>query len=250
MNRIHAALAAGVLLVGACPATIALGQAPTAQASAQPLTIYLAKGRSSLRALWAAEELGVKYRVETLRNLTTTPAVAPMIKVGSGAAIAEPGAAVEYLVAIYGQGKLAPAKGSPSRPDHLIFTHFAQATGMSRVYRDETRMEAGNSATYLANTRPGGGRQANDTEVNLGAIDDYLTEHPYFSGPEFGWADIMMVGFYENAFFPGLEPRQYQRFIDWYGRVTSRPAYKRALAKAGPDAKPPRPAPVAAQAPR
>jgi glutathione S-transferase len=250
MNRLRAALAAGILLVGACPATMAFGQASSAQASAQPLTIYLAKGRSSLRAMWTAEELGVRYRVETLRNLTTTPAVAPMIKVGAGAAIAEPGAAVEYLVAAYGQGRLAPPKDSPSRRDHLVFTHFAQATGMSRVYRDETRMEAGNSQTYLPNARPGGGRQANDTEVNLGAIDDYLMEHPYFSGPEFGWADIMMVGFYENAFFPGLEPKQYQRFIDWYGRVTSRPAYKRALMKAGPDAKPLRAAPVAAQGPR
>jgi len=233
---------AATALFGGAAFTVGRASAQTAPrnaSAAKPLTIYLAKGRSSLRPIWLAEELGLTYRTEALNDLKTTPAVAPLIKYGN-ATLTEPAASLAYILSQAAPGKLQPPAGSVAWPDYLVWTHFAQATGMSRVYRDVTRMESRSSATYLPNARPGGGAGLNDTETNLMAIEDYLADRTFFSGAEFGSADILMIGFYENAFFPGLEPRQYARFIDWYGRVTARPAYKRALAKAGPDAAPPR----------
>ncbi len=99
------------------------------------ITLYFAPRTRSVRVRWLLEELGLPY---DLRRVTfnvpkkafdqdTPLGKLPVIEDGD-VTICESGAIVEYILERYGNGRLAPAVGSPRRGEFLQWVHFAEAT--------------------------------------------------------------------------------------------------------------------------
>jgi glutathione S-transferase len=102
------------------------------------IIVHHAPKARSVRVVWLLEELGVPYQVkpvalsgESLRSdehLKVHPlGKVPAIQDGDVTMI-ESGAIVEYLIERYGNGRLAPAPGTPARAQYLQWLHFGEAT--------------------------------------------------------------------------------------------------------------------------
>jgi glutathione S-transferase len=143
------------------------------------------------------EELGLPY--ELVRVQFQPPAQnffaqqTPMRKrptIEDGAVVmAESGAIVEYILERYGNGRLAPAVGSPDRPAFLQWLHFAESTAFPPlgilVWLTLYRGDAAEHTTLIADAR----RRA---AQGLVFLEQALGNRAYLLGDEFSAADIMM----------------------------------------------------------
>src|SRR5712692_5843142 len=95
----------------------------------------------SQRLLWLLEGLGLEYEIkryerdpQTMLAPASLRAVHPLGKspvIADGELLlAESGAIVEYLVGRYGNGRLAPAAGTPARVRYLYWMHYAEGSAM------------------------------------------------------------------------------------------------------------------------
>ena len=111
------------------------------------LTVHHLGKSQSERIVWLCEELGIPYELKhTVRDSQTMLAPAPykaMHPIGSAPVItdgdlvlAESGAIVEYILAKYGNGRLALPPSHPDFASYLYWFHFANGTlqaGMGRL---------------------------------------------------------------------------------------------------------------------
>jgi glutathione S-transferase len=90
------------------------------------LTVHHLNNSRSQRVLWLLEELGVPYDIKRYERDPKTMLAPPELRAihplgkspvitDDGLTIAESGAIIEYLVERYGQGRFAPAAGTPER---------------------------------------------------------------------------------------------------------------------------------------
>src|ERR1700712_6006461 len=105
------------------------------------LTIHHLGLSQSERIVWLCEELGLHYnlvrhdRDPVMRNAPPSYRVlhpagtAPIIRDGD-VVLAESGAIVEYLLARYGEGRLALASDDPGFAGYLYWLHFAHGSLM------------------------------------------------------------------------------------------------------------------------
>ena len=106
-----------------------------------------------------------------------------------GVVMCESGAIVEYLLEKYGNGRLAPAIGTPERAAYLQWLHYAEATAFPplgivvwlTLYRDD----AAEHPNVVADARARAG-------MALDVIEARLAETDYIAGSEFSAADIML----------------------------------------------------------
>jgi glutathione S-transferase len=221
------------------------------------LTIHHIEGRRSERVAWLCEELGLPYELKYIAGDVMGSLVAleqahvmrmaPILEDGA-VKIVESGAILEYILARYGDGQLRPAEDSPDFPAYLQWLHFAEGTGMFRGMMERLIWElAGDTPpAHLAFIYIGG------SERVLRAANATLSKTPYFAGPDFTAADIMMhfpmrmaglatQGIIEvtplfNDDRRGLEPFPAIRaFLD---RMAARPAFQRAMAATMPNGPP------------
>jgi len=100
------------------------------------LTVHHLQRGQSERVVWLCEELGIQYELklhqrnkktylapEELAKLHPTSA-APVIE-DNGKILAESGAIFEYILNIYGDGKLVVRPNEPNYMDYLYWLHFA-----------------------------------------------------------------------------------------------------------------------------
>jgi glutathione S-transferase len=217
------------------------------------LAVHHLNNSRSQRVLWLLEELGVPYdiiRYERDPKTMLAPAalkqVHPLGKspvvADDGNIIAETGAIIEYIIEHYGEGRLAPRKGTPEHLRYTYWMHYAEGSAMpplllklifSRIakqpapffIRPVLRQIAKRVQTTFIDPQ---------LALHIGYWEDALQKHAWFAGDEFTAADIQMsfpveaaavrVGFHGNC--PKL-----QGFLE---RIHSRPAYKRALDRGGP----------------
>ncbi len=161
------------------------------------MKIYFAPNTRAVRIVWLFEELGLPYELE--RFALGDPrmrdpaylAVHPMGRVPTlddgDVRIFESGAIVEYVLAKYGEGRLAPDKDDPAFPTYLQWLHYAEGMLMPQVnvivvetilLPPERRNQANvDRATKLL------GRM-------LGAVEEGLKGRTYLAGA-FSGADIM-----------------------------------------------------------
>jgi len=101
---------------------------------------HLANSRSQ-RILWLLEELGLEYEVKRYERDPETSLAPPELKkvhplgkspviTDGDLVVAESGAIIEYLVDKYGNGKLAPARGTPERLQYTYWLHYAEGSAM------------------------------------------------------------------------------------------------------------------------
>ena len=212
------------------------------------ITVHHLENSRSQRVLWLLEELGLDYTVKryerdpaTMQAPRELRAVHPLGKSpvieADGQAVAETGAIVEFLTARAG-GALVPPPGGPERARYTYFLHYAEGSAMPPLLLKLvfSRLAPGSPALLRPLVR------AIAKNVTGRFVDPELRRHaayweaelagrPFFCGPDFSAADIMM-SFPLEAFAArgtGAGPL----VTDWLARIHARPAYRRALERGG-----------------
>lgn len=234
-------LASLILIAAAVGAPhLALAKAKESKITAMPmpeLTIYHLEGRRSERIVWLMEELGLPYKLEYVRG----DLMASMVKVRSlghempmvptvvvdKQILVESGAIIETILNRYAPGKLVPPRESQHYPEHLMWMHYAEGSLAARLFSDYRAWRT---------TPPTSRSRLVDSEAVVQFSENYLAKNPWFGGPEFSAADIMM--FFPLNVATGLnlvDAQKFPKIAEWKARIEARPAYKRMLAAARPD---------------
>ena len=204
------------------------------------ITIYHLETSRSERIVWLMEELGLEYQLEIFSRESTGAAPSPLMEFhGLGKApvirdgdvvLAESGAIVDYLVHRHGGGRLAPRPDAPEYARYLYWLHFAEGSLMSLML-----IALVLSRIPEAGTSPVTARISARVKQMLAFVDSELGGGPWFAGAEFTAADVMMVfPFTTMRHFLDIDMAPYPNILDYLARIESRPAYRKAMAIAGP----------------
>ena len=206
----------------------------------------------SQRVLWLLEELGLPYEVVRYERDARTrlaPAAlraihplgkSPVIQDGD-VTVAETGAIVDYLLDVYGEGRLRPAAGTEDARRFTYWLHYAEGSAMPPLL---LKLVFG----LLPRRAPGLMRplvkQISDKAL-AGFVDPQLRDHvgfweaelarsEWFAGDQFTAADIMMSFPVEAGADRAFDPADRPRLRAFLSRIHARPAYRRALERGGP----------------
>ncbi|HTZ69617.1 MAG TPA: glutathione S-transferase [Acetobacteraceae bacterium] len=215
------------------------------------LTVHHLNNSRSQRVLWLLEELGVPYEIRHYQRDAKTMLAPPELRAvhplgkspvitDASHTIAETGAIVEYIVELYGQGRLTPAPGTPEQLRYRYWLHFAEGSAMPPLVMTLVFGEVPKRAPALV--RPVARMIAKTVqesflrptiEAQLDLMEAELNRSAYFAGPDLTAADVMMSFPVEAAGSRGgLGTRPYLKA--WLQGVQARPAYQQALEKGGP----------------
>jgi len=217
------------------------------------ITVHHLNNSRSQRVLWLLEELGVPYEIKKYqRDAKTMLAPPELLKVhplgkspvitDDDLTVAETGAIVEYLVERYGNGRLAPAIGTPERLRWRYWMHFAEGSAMPPLLlklifdRIPTQpmpffvrpIARAISAKVLERmVTPNLTRQLDFMESELGKTQ-------WFGGNDFSAADIQMSFPLEAAVQRAGLNASRPKLMAFLKRIHARPAYQNALKRGGP----------------
>jgi glutathione S-transferase len=151
----------------------------------------------STRIIWLMEELGEPYELvphtrnpNTFRSPPTLDRIHPLGKapvIEDGALVmAESGAIIEYVIATYGHGKLAPAQSGPAWARYIGWLHFAEGSAMMPLLVHLLGMLTGGLPDGIKDFI------APDIEKTLKYIGGAIPDNGYLMGDAFSGADIQM----------------------------------------------------------
>ena len=197
------------------------------------LKLYHSPQTRSSRMVWLLEEIGEPYEIEYLdvRAEGGLPesyrAVHPLKKVPAlqhdGETITESAAICLYLSDAFPKAGLGPRVGEPGRGAYL--TWLAYYAG---VIEPALMVKAVNATGFSTMSAAWG-----DPETAIKHLADTLQAHPYVLGDHFTAVDVLIGSTFQWAgrLLPSGEA------VDAYkARLSSRPAFQRALAKDAPSA--------------
>jgi glutathione S-transferase len=202
---------------------------------------HLSNSRSE-RVVWLLEELGVAYRLEWFQREATGAAPdamreihalgkAPIIRHGE-TVLAESGAIVDYIVQRHANGRLAVPAQAPNYARYTYWMHFAEGSLMSLML-----IALVLSRIPEAAASPRRKRILDRVAAMLAYVDGELASVAYFAGEEFTAADVMMVfPFTTMRGYLDFDLAPYPNIRAYLARIEARPAYRKAMAIAGPDA--------------
>jgi glutathione S-transferase len=207
------------------------------------ITVHHLRASQSERIVWLCEELGIPYELKTYAREPNgaapatykalhPQATAPIITDGTFA-LAETGAIVDFILARHGGGRLVVGPQASNFPDYLYWLHFGNgffvpaammAIVASRMAGDDKQAAQGFTGRH---------------ELAFRLSEERLGKVPYFAGPDFTAADIMMV-------FPLTTMRastgrgigDSPNLRAYLGRIGERPGYQRAMKLADPEMQP------------
>ncbi|KAI1760096.1 glutathione S-transferase [Hypoxylon sp. FL1150] len=204
------------------------------------LTVHHLGVSQSDRVVWLCEELGIDYDLEKYdRSPIMAPAEykelhplgsAPVIEDGE-VKLAESGACVEYILQIYGNGRLIPKPGHKDYPNYLYWFHFANGTLQTGLVKLMVLSTLG-----LGESNEDVKRHYVRQSQFLEFMDQRLSKVSWLAGDQFTAADIMNVCCLTTmrCFMPyDLGP--YPNILAYLKRVAARDGYKRAVEKGDPD---------------
>lgn len=204
------------------------------------LTIHHLAVSQSERIVWLCEELAIPYRLTRYEREPNGAApaqfkalhpagTAPTITDGK-VALAESGAVIEYILARYGDGRLAVDKAEPEFADYLFWFHFANGSmmpsGLVAVVLHSLSIGAGNDLSRAVIARG---------DLGCAMMESRLAIVPYLAGERFTAADIFMA--FPLTTLLAFAPRDlspYPNVRAYLDRITARPAYRRAMKQADP----------------
>jgi glutathione S-transferase len=204
------------------------------------ITIYHLSTSRSERIVWLMEELGLEYRLEAFQREPSGAAPrpmkelhalgkAPMIRDGD-TLLAESGAIVDYIVQRHASGRLALQPQAPEYARYVYWLHFAEGSLMSLML-----IALVLSRVPEASESPVRVRILDRMKQMLAFVDAELADRPYFAGPDFTAADVMMVfPFTTMRHFLEYDLAPYANIVAYLKRIEARPAYRKAMALAGP----------------
>lgn len=199
------------------------------------LTVHHLGISQSDRIVWLCEELAIPYKLVLYQRDPETrlaPAIyktlhpsgtAPVIT-DDALVLAESGAIIDYIVVRHGSGRLTLPADHPDFASYLYWYHFANGSLMPcmMMLMSEGRI------VQVMRDRATRSLAALDTHFSLG--------HVWLAGETFTVADIMIMFPLTTmrAFVP-LNLSPYPHLRAYLKRVTERPAFQVARAKADPD---------------
>jgi glutathione S-transferase len=191
--------------------------------SVTELVLYRAPATRSISALWLLEELGVRYRMETVRMqsadyLPLNPrGWVPMIIDGE-TKVTETPAICLYLADRYGSGDLAPRLEDPARGPYMSWTVWATA-----VLEPASTLVGHEFETPRGNWGFGFGRLERELEV----LEAALEGSGYLAGGRFTAADVMVGAVVSMRLVTGELPKR-PPLVAYAERMSARPAFQRA----------------------
>ena len=209
------------------------------------LTIHHLGKSQSERIIWLCEELGVAYALKLYARDPVTILSPPELKalhplgaapvITDGALVLpESGAIVDYIIAKYGDGRLALGPTHPDFAQYLYWFHFANANLQPNMGRNMMLRRlnlAPGDATLLAMK----GRL--DRVFDL--VEARLGSAVYLAGDEFTAADIMAVfSLTTMRYFMPRDLAPYPHILAYLRRIGERAANQRAMHKGDPDMAP------------
>ena len=217
------------------------------------LTVHHLNNSRSQRVLWLLEELGVPYEVKRYQRDRKTMLAPPELKAvhplgkspvitDGSATLAESGAIVEYLIDRYGEGRLAPARGTPEQLRYTYWLHYAEGSAMPPLLLKLVFDRIGSAPvpffvkpivrTIVDKAMKGFINP--QLKTHLDYMEAELGKSEWFAGTGFTAADIQMSFPIEAAASrAGLDATR-PRLWAWLQRIHARPAYQRALEVGGP----------------
>jgi glutathione S-transferase len=216
------------------------------------ITVHHLNNSRSQRILWMLEELGLPYTVKryerdpaTMQAPAALKAVHPLGKspviTDGDRTLAESGAILEYLADTYGNGRFAPAPGTPERLRYTYFMHFAEGSMMSPLLLKLVFARIPGRLPFFM--RPvgrliaaAGDRQlvAPNLAAQMAFLEAELSSRDWFAGADFSAADVQMSFPLEAATARAGLGGDKPRLMAFLARVHARPAYKRAIETGGP----------------
>ncbi|KAJ5240122.1 hypothetical protein N7468_004741 [Penicillium chermesinum] len=210
-----------------------------------PLTLHHMGLSQSERIIWLAEELGIDYKFvkhnrdpvfapQSIKDLHPSGSAPVMVDdpspvTNSKVVIAESGAIVDYIIAVYGGGRLAlTPKDGAEYPHYIEWFHVANGSLMPAVGRMMiTRSTGADPDSPLVK------RMVDKWNSGLETLDARLAETgAYLAGKELTAADIMnffalttMRGFFPVEF----DTEKHKNILAYLQRVGERPAYQKAM---------------------
>lgn len=197
---------------------------------------HLSESRSR-RITWLLEELGEPYEVISYQRDPQTrlapPALlaihplgkAPVLR-DQGQVLIESGAIIDYLIRTYGQGRFAPAVGTPDYNRYVQFLHYAEGSAMLPLL---LKLYVGRLGDAGAPLQP---RISSEMANHLGFLNAQLEGRDFFVGDALTGADIQL-SFVAQAAVKGAGPEVFPHLTRFVAMVEARPAYQRAIAKHG-----------------
>ncbi|KAF2767052.1 glutathione S-transferase [Teratosphaeria nubilosa] len=207
------------------------------------LTIHHLQVSQSERIVWLCEELNIPYE---LKLYTRSPHLSPpeflaLHPIGAAPVItdgdvvlAETEAIVNYIINVYGEGKLAigPKAGKKAYADYLYWFHFTNGTFQPAVGRCMALHFSGIDAS-----NPTRERYEKKVTQCYDLIESRLSEtKAWLAGHELTIADIVM-GFSLSTMrkFVGRDYDAYPQIAAYLQRIKGRGAYRRAMSKGDPE---------------
>ena len=211
---------------------------------------HLERSRSH-RVLWLLEELGLEYEMVSYqrdpRSLRAPPELREVHALGKspvitidGEVYAESGAILEALVERGGDG-LRPEPGTPAWRRYRYFMHYGEGSLMppllvalivGQVRRVKVPFFIKPITRSIAD-RMERGYHGPELERHGAFLEAHLQAHAWFVGDAFTVADVHMSYPVEAGLARGFKG-DLTALRAWHERITSRPAYKRALERGGP----------------
>lgn len=214
---------------------------------------HLEKSRSQ-RISWLLEELGLDYELvrykrdpETKLAPTALKKVHPLGKspviTENGLTIAESGAIVEYLLEAHGEGRFRPGTAAPQaeRLAYRFWLHHAEGSAMppllmklffEQMKRQKLPLGVKQIAGAIASKVLKSYINPNVT-ANMDFWEETLSASAWFAGTELTGADFLMSFPVEASLARHENPGRYPGLSAFLERVQARPAWARALERAG-----------------
>jgi len=205
------------------------------------LTVHHLGKSQSERIVWLCEELAIPYELKRYARDPVTILAPPEYKalhpIGAAPVItdgdvvlAESGAVVEYIIAKYGNGRLALRSGNPDFAQFLYWFHFANGTLQAHMGRlmALNRLALADDNPILMTAKARLDRSFAHLEARAGDV-------PYLAGDQFTSADIM-IGFSLTTMrhFQPYDLSRCPNIVEYLARIGARPAYRRAMEKGDP----------------
>lgn len=218
------------------------------------LTVHHLNNSRSQRVLWLLEELELPYEIvhyqrdpQTMLAPASLRAIhplgkSPVVTMDNGQTLAESGAIIETLIERYGNGRLAPAAGSPDALRYRYWLHFAEGTAMSPLLLKLVfdRLETAKMPFFAKPIAKAIAAKTKSAFINpniashLNYMEAELGKSEWFAGDAFTGADIQMSFVVEASRARGGLDAKRPKLLAYLERIHARPAYKRALERGGP----------------
>jgi glutathione S-transferase len=216
------------------------------------IVVHHLNNSRSQRILWLLEELGLEYEIKKYQRDPKTMLAPPELRAvhplgkspviqDGDTIVAESGAIIEYLVGRYGDGRLAPAPGTPERLRYTYFLHYAEGSAMPPLLLKLVfdRVESTPAPFFVRPIARAIANKVKDSFVlpqirqHLAFLEGELASRAWFAGDDFSAADIQASFPLEAAAARGGLDAQYPKLSAFLERIHARPAYLRALERGG-----------------